>query len=130
MTEIFFVNSREVRKIPQGWQHPRDGAGRYIPLLPHYYEYDGSQGPWPKMPDPGNEADIVAYETVTEGTPISPPFPNTPPGRRDLLAYCAAHCTTFADHRGGVEAWAAILFGDAAVGIDGAVIASDHHRSS
>ena len=45
-------------------------------------------------------------------------------GRRDLIAYCAEHATTFGDHRADAEAWAAILFGDASVGIDGTVRAS------
>ena len=122
MSESFFVNSREVREIPRGWQHPRDGEGRYIPLLPHHYEYDASQGPWPKMPAPVGETEIAAYEAVSEGTPISPAFPDTPEGRLELLRYCAEHCTTFGDHKADAEAWAAILFGDAGVALDGTVI--------
>ena len=125
MNEIFFVNSREVRAIPKGWQHPRDAEGRYVPLLPHQYEYDGSQGPWPKMPTPGSETEIAAYEAVSEGTPISPAFPDTPEGRRDLIAYCAEHCTTFGDHKADAEAWAAILFGGAAIASDGTVVNED-----
>ncbi len=29
-----FLGNREVRRIPRGWQHPRDERGRYVPLLP------------------------------------------------------------------------------------------------
>jgi hypothetical protein len=121
MSEIFFVGSREVREVPKGWQHPKDERGRYIPLPPVGYRFDEGQGPYPTMPDPGDDPDVMAYETVSEGTPISPAFAQS----RDLVLYCAEHCTTFGDHKAGVEAWAAILFGDAAIGLDGQVIAND-----
>jgi hypothetical protein len=63
---------------------------------------------------------IIAYETMSEGTPISPAFPDTPEGRLGLLRHCAAHATTFGKHRAGIEAWAAILFGEhAPVRLDG-----------
>ena len=29
---------REVRMVPHGWEHPRDGSGQYIPLLPGPFE--------------------------------------------------------------------------------------------
>ena len=52
-------------------------------------------------------AEIAAYETTSEGTPISPAFPNTPAGRLALINFCAANCTTFADNRADAETWAA-----------------------
>ncbi len=74
------------------------------------------------MPQPGATPEIAAYETTTEGTPISPAFPNTPEGRRDLVAYCAEHAFVFGHQRAGGEAWAAILFGEGAtVDSDGTV---------
>jgi hypothetical protein len=74
-----------------------------------------------------HEIEIAAYETGTYGTPISPTFPNTPQGRLQLLAYCAEHCTTWGYETAGVEAWAAILFGQgAAVTVDGVVVANDN----
>jgi hypothetical protein len=132
MTEVFFVGSREVREVPQGWQHPKDERGRYIPLLPFGYQIDDDErAPADRMmPPPLGDIEIAAYETVTEGTPISPAFPDTPQGRLNLLAYCAEHCTTIGEHRGGVEAWAAFLFGDAAIGIDGQVIRQRLRRGS
>lgn len=30
--------SREIRRVPAGWQHPRDAKGDYIPLLDEDYE--------------------------------------------------------------------------------------------
>jgi hypothetical protein len=69
-----------------------------------------------------NGLEIAAYETTTEGTPISPAFPDTPEGRLALVNYCAEHATTWGDHRADAETWAAILFGDGAmVGTDGSV---------
>jgi hypothetical protein len=121
--EVLFVGAREVRQIPKGWQHPTDERGRHIPLLPFRYPFDEGQEEQPTMPPPLGEIEIAAYETTSEGTPISPGFPDTAQGRVDLLNYCAEHCTTFGDHRADAEAWAAILFGDAAVALDGRVIA-------
>ena len=58
---------------------------------------------------------------MSEGTPISPVFPNTPEDRLALVNYCAEHATTFGDHRAGAEAWVAILFGGASGDLDGTV---------
>ena len=127
MSGIMFVGSREARLIPEGWQHPKDEQGRYIPEIPtHDVAQDGlliycMAGVYGERPD--DDAEIVAYEAVSEGTPISPAFPNTPQGRLDLVRYCAEHLTTFGSHKADAEAWAAILFGDAAIGLDGTVVA-------
>ena len=109
-TEVRFLANREVRRVPHGWQHPLDGRGRPEPLLPE------------QMPAVASDTDLMAYETTSEGTPISPAFPDTPEGRLQLISYCAEHATTYGTHRPGAEAWAAILFGEnAAVGADGTV---------
>ena len=121
----YFVGGREVRRVPRSWQHPKDDRGRYVPLLPDDYWSDEPVDDAAKMPAPDGPTEIMAYETTTEGTPISPAFPNTPEGRRDLIAFCAEHCTTFGQHKADAEAWAAILFGEAAVGLDGQVVAHD-----
>ena len=118
--EVAFVGGRELRTIPKGWRHPRDPQRKnwYQPLLPE--QMPGVAGLAP------DETAIAAYETTTEGTPISPPFPNTPAGQLDLVAFCAVQCTTWGDNKGGPEAWAVILFGNgAAVTADGVVIAHD-----
>lgn len=116
---IQFIPNREVREIPRGWQHPKDAAGRCSPLLPYGYAGDDSEvrvSPETTMPPTPwqGETEIMAYETTTEGTPISPAFPNTPEGRRDLIAYCAEHGSVFGDKHAGFEAWAAVLFGEGA----------------
>jgi hypothetical protein len=125
-TELRFVGGREVRVIPRGWQHPKVD-GRYQPLLPADYVFDDGQERYPQMPDASRlaaaDTEVAAYEAVSEGTPISPAFPNTPEGRRDLVRYCAEHRSTFGRNRAGAEAWAAILFGEAAVASDGTVTA-------
>jgi hypothetical protein len=125
----YAIPNREMRAFPKGWQHPKDTNGKHIALLPYGYAGDENDGPvatpnttMPPTPLRG-ETEIAAYETVSEGTPISPAFPDTPEGRLALVRHCAEHCTTFADHRADAEAWAAILFGDAAVGLDGRVVA-------
>jgi hypothetical protein len=130
--QIAFVGGREVRSFPKGWQHPRDDRGRFVPLLPGDYTFEDAETrdacPVGLMPDArplaAHDTEIAAYEAVSEGTPISPAFPNTPEGRLALVNYCAGHETTFGDFTADAETWAAILFGDASVGIDGAIRAS------
>jgi len=124
--EIMLIANREVRVIPKGWQHPIDERGCHIPLLEEGHIFDDEER-YPTMPATWNlapeDTEIAAYETTTEGTPCSPAFPNTPQGRLALVNFCAEHCTTFGRHRAGAEAWAAILFGEAAVDLDGRVVA-------
>ena len=104
------LTNREVRRVTRGWQHPLDDRGRPAPLLPE------------QMPAVTGQVDLMAYETTSEGTPISPAFPDTPTGRLQLIRYCAEHATTFGRHRSGEEAWAAVLFGErTAVRLDGTV---------
>jgi hypothetical protein len=82
-----------VREWLAGWEawqtspHPRadgrtfeewDGNGPD----PDYY-YPGAA--WPE----GAEMGICMYETVTEGTPISAVYPDTPKGRADMAAELA-----------------------------------------
>ncbi|MDP3767770.1 MAG: hypothetical protein Q8S13_07125, partial [Dehalococcoidia bacterium] len=94
--KVTFVASRELRTIPKGWVHPKGAAGKPLPLLPE------------QMPDVSGlaleETEIAAYETTTEGTPISPPFANTPEGRLALVQHCAAHYTAFGFLTAGPEA--------------------------
>jgi len=119
-----FVCNREVRWIPRGWQHPRDAKGRYVPLLPNGYSdangllpEERIMGEMPATTGPvrNKGLEIAAYETTTEGTPITPAFPDTPEGRLALVRHCAEHATTFGDNRADDETWAGILFGDGAL---------------
>lgn len=74
------------------------------------------------MPETAGAAEIAAYETTSEGTPISPAFTDTPEGRLELVRYCAEHATTLGQHRAGSAAWAAVLFGEhATIRPDGTV---------
>ena len=119
-----FVCNREVRWIPKGWQHPCDARGRYVPLLPNGYgdangllPEERIMGEMPTTTGPARikGLEIMAYETTTEGTPVSPAFTDTPDGRLALVRYCAEHATTFGDSRADAETWAGILFGDGAL---------------
>jgi hypothetical protein len=42
--------SREIRSVPANWEHPRDAAGRYIPLLDlfteHLAEWEKGKNEW------------------------------------------------------------------------------------
>lgn len=96
---IMFMCNRELRVIPKGWQHPPKK-----PLL--LKQMPSVDGLAPEA------TEIRAYETTSEGTPISPAFPNSPEGRFALVQFCTENCSTFADMKTDVEAWAAILFGD------------------
>ncbi len=124
--QLTFVANREVRRVPRGWQHPKDARGTYVPLLPADYTFDDAEhrasfGDRGLMPVVSGETQIIAYETTTEGTPISPGFPDTPAGKLALVRYCAEHAFSFGRHRASGEAWAAILFGDASIDLDGTV---------
>jgi hypothetical protein len=117
---LFFVN-REVRRVPLDWQHPLDKSGRPIPLLAHEpgatIEDSDSQMPYFSTV-PSEQMGICAYETTSEGTPLSPVFPDTPEGRFALANYCAETATVFADHRADVSTWCNILFGQATAVVD------------
>jgi hypothetical protein len=126
--ETSFIANREVRFIPAGWQHPKDGRDRYVPLLPTGYcaanglteEERNGVGEMPDTSGLSPESlEIAAYETTTEGTPISPAFPNTPEGRLAVANWCAEHETTYGDFKADAEAWAAMLFTDHVVLVDG-----------
>lgn len=79
--------SREIRRVPPDWQHPRKPNGHYLPLFDDYAaslaEYQGHPE-WYEDEPPPDPADHMpqwsldeatafqVYETVSEGTPISP----------------------------------------------------------
>lgn len=81
--------SREVRKVPANWEHPKDAGGKIIPLYPSFpYKQseieEGLKDGWLEDCPPHYGLDIMPdwpeterthwqmYESVTEGTPISP----------------------------------------------------------
>ena len=102
---------REIRRVPEGWEHPRNDDGRYMPLFDEPLadamgdwldnweawqrgeaEYQGTQrdyasfvgwhgqSPDPDYYRPAWDAEPTCYqvyETVSEGTPVSPVFATT-----------------------------------------------------
>lgn len=128
----FFSVNRELRRVPLDWQHPKDKEGYDEPLLSRDSKYtdedidemlkDGDikskdeVSTW-FMPDfsdvPDEKMGICAYECTTEGTPISPVFPNTSRGRFELAKYCAQNYSVFGENKADIESWAGILYGNA-----------------
>ncbi|MDB5184967.1 MAG: hypothetical protein JWN38_775 [Candidatus Saccharibacteria bacterium] len=129
----FFISNREARVVALDWEHPKNEQGFHVPLLPRgsYTEEeiqdfleDGTLQSREEletwyMPDisdvPEDKLGVAAYETTTEGTPISPVFPNTREGKINLVRYVTEHETVFANVQTDGEAWAGILFNEAAL---------------
>ena len=76
--------SREVRMVTKNWNHPVDKRGRAVPLFDSD-EYEEHREWWQNgemdepdpadyMPDSAERTHYQMYETVSEGTPISPPM--------------------------------------------------------
>lgn len=93
---------REIRSVPPDWEHPKDEKGHYLPLLdrpylPRVWDHVRYEAFWylqPKhwkhirelfttWPDPKysrpwwpkhKATGFQMYETVSEGTPVSPVF--------------------------------------------------------
>ena len=102
--------SREVRRVPLDWQHPRDERGHYVPMFDTAYEddlaewiegrrkwdagedsdrarYGGTWEEWsgsaptpetyrPSWTEDNPPVGYQVYESVSEGTPVSPVFPD------------------------------------------------------
>ena len=81
--------SREVRRVPASWEHPKNEQGHHIPHQKHfsYNEEEIAEGlrdGWLDNSPPNYGCDVMPqwpeserthyqmYESVTEGTPISP----------------------------------------------------------
>jgi hypothetical protein len=99
--------SREVRPVALDWEHPlgegaySDGSPRYIPLFArsamrfhlddraaHPEDYEDGIDPADYMPElrEGTPYGWQLYETVTEGTPLSPVFAT----KEDLAAWMSS----------------------------------------
>ncbi|MEK9174135.1 MAG: hypothetical protein AAB845_02610 [Patescibacteria group bacterium] len=111
--------SREVRRVPANWEHPKDTSGKFIPLyasFPYTEEEvrEGLEDNWLKDEPPYYGCDVMPqwtdaerthyqmYECTSEGTPISPVIET--PG---LLAQWLVdnHATVFADIEATSEYW-------------------------
>ena len=80
--------SRELRMVAEGWRHPENDRGEHVALFDgkdydEHYEWWEKDGEMEK-PDPENymprwtedeKTLFQMYETVSEGTPISPAMP-------------------------------------------------------
>jgi hypothetical protein len=123
---IVLAANHELRFVPLTWQHPVDETGAPVPLGSREFMetedelqellaqgYTRDELTCGYMPDiatvPAHELGVAVYETTTEGTPITPTFPNTREGLYELLHYCTRHCATFADSQAGIDGWARIL---------------------
>ena len=125
------AQKREIRRVTAGWQHPRNEKGHFIPLFKaadldsayddFHYELDGlvEKGVYAdreealdanahRLPDPSaymsefaNPTHVQAYETTTEGTPISPVFDS----ESDLVTYLAEHAGLFGGRKGTADEW-------------------------
>jgi len=78
---------REIRRVPAGWEHPRDWRGHYIGMFDKTYEdavaewiedgADDEEKPGREWYRPAFTAEAThyqIYETVSEGTSTSPVF--------------------------------------------------------
>jgi len=96
--------SREIRRVPANWEHPKNEYGNYLPLLDNDFDtaakkWDFDYELWEKGEHPDQEKNrefweywgnppqrelyhpkwdnadwYQVYETVSEGTPVTPPF--------------------------------------------------------
>lgn len=118
---------REIRRVPQTWEHPKNERGQFIPLFDGYNKaladftekaakdgmeaaidwYGGGPRKEDYMPDwPAEErTHLMMYEDCSEGTPISPAFA-TP----DELAHWLADngASAFGSDTATYEQWLAM----------------------
>ena len=95
--------SREIRKVPAGWEHPRYGEdepvarlrGRHRPQFEQTRTERAAADPeagqgddaWYRPPELAGGDQVQLYECTTEGTPLSPVFST----REELIEHLAAH---------------------------------------
>jgi len=125
---ILMMASRETRRVPRGWVHPRRERGYFLALYQHtteeaqrtYYAENGWD--WEEehedgfnaedyMPAPTDDYQIMAFETVSEGTPLTgTAFDDSPDGRLALLRELVDGGHSIAGSTPDIESWAMILF--------------------
>jgi hypothetical protein len=110
---------REVRRVPDNWEHPKNEKGHYIPMHEHfpYNEeeiQEGLRDGWLKDEPPNYGMDIMPqwpaaerthwqmYEDTSEGTPISPVMESPEKLARWLADQKAS---AFAGSPASYEAW-------------------------
>ena len=92
---------REIRRVPANWEHPMQGAS-YRPMFEggeeayreRYQEWMEEREEYGDNGDPYEPEDFMPdgdwwqlFETVSEGTPITPPFPTS----EALVDYLVEH---------------------------------------
>ena len=101
---------REIRRVPPSWDHPKKSNGEYQPMHDRSYhaaiddwrrEFGDEAGNQPEREcyRPWEESEATWYqlwETVSAGTPVSPPFET----KEQLAAYLAT-CGDFWDQKRG-----------------------------
>ena len=122
---------REVRRVPAGWEHPKDSGGNYVALYSgEDYERDKQEFlrvlvqkglqeaiDWCGCPDKENympswpeeeKTHYMMYENTSEGTPISPAF-----GAPEELARWLADtgASAFGRETASYEAWLRVCHG-------------------
>jgi hypothetical protein len=125
---------RGIRRVPLNWEHPKDKNGHFIPLFdtrePAGGKYTVSEleemiekGDISRYEDlkswfmpifkdvPDEEMGVCLYETTTEGTPLTPVFPDTEQGHKDLAAYASEYATRFAGDHMSAQDWEQRFFG-------------------
>lgn len=102
--------SREVRRVPENWQHPQYALNRYEPL----FDSEGIDFSDPEiisenyMPDwaDAERTHLQIYETTSEGTPLTPPMATA----EELADYCVRNgISAFAGMTATYEQWLAMI---------------------
>ncbi|MDB5161457.1 MAG: hypothetical protein JWO96_837 [Candidatus Saccharibacteria bacterium] len=121
----------KIRRVPLNWKHPKDSNGYHIPLYDsreaggytiseleeeieaaHITSDYFAERYMPAFGDvPEEEMGICLYDTVVEGVPLTPVYPDTPQGCKDLASYASEYVATVSDHT-GAQYWEERLFGD------------------
>ena len=123
--------SREIRRVPATWQHPKNENGNYIRILDKFSYSpeeiaDGLRDGWlentpphygcnvmPEWPEE-EKTHLQMYETTTEGTPISPVM-DTPENLARWLADNGA--PAFGSMTATYEQWLPICRGELSAGM-------------
>lgn len=117
--------SREVRRVPPDWEHPKNKKGEHIPLLPRFpYNAneieEGLRDGWLKPDEPNHGIECMPdwpevqrthyqmYESVSEGTPISPVCESPEALARWLVEHNASAC---GDQTASYEGWLRVAQG-------------------
>jgi hypothetical protein len=120
---------RELRMVPEGWEHPKNELGRYVALysgddyqdavkefeevwkekgLQEAIEWCGAPDKNDYMPEwaESEKTHFQMYETTSEGTPISPPMP-TPEALAKWLV--DNNASAFGRSTASYESWLATI---------------------